>query len=299
MEGVSIKEWQIGSSRFTACVELGARLMTWDIDTGTHTRHVLYWPSHTLTKDIPVVRGGNPILFPFSARTFHQEKENYWKTLKGDVLPMPRHGFARNGRFELTHSNSEGFTATFLPDSIAKESYPFHYTFVVTYRFQPLGLIVSLSLTNHEAFPICWSPGHHFYFELPWHQHLSRSDYRITLPAKKHFKARKDGTLAPVKQLPDVLDASLEELLDTIHTKLYDNTAILGPKNGEENIYVCIDVDQQPSAWSSFTTWTLDADSPFYCIEPWASPPNAPEHRKGLRLVNSNATDSFVCSVSL
>jgi galactose mutarotase-like enzyme len=46
-------------------------------------------------------------------------------------------------------------------------------------------------------------------------------------------------------------------------------------------------------------TWTQADDSPFYCVEPWMGPANAPEHRKGLHLVPPGGRDTFTVSVSV
>ena len=46
-------------------------------------------------------------------------------------------------------------------------------------------------------------------------------------------------------------------------------------------------------------TWTEKPDSPFYCVEPWMGPPNAPAHKTGLSLVEPGKIQRFVVEVSL
>ena len=58
--------------------------------------------------------------------------------------------------------------ARYLPDSEARQAYPYEYDFEVVYRFEEKSLTVELRLRNNDTRPIPWSPGHHFYFNLPW-----------------------------------------------------------------------------------------------------------------------------------
>ncbi|MGB0413847.1 MAG: hypothetical protein ACPGJU_05315, partial [Coraliomargarita sp.] len=53
------------------------------------------------------------------------------------------------------------------------------------------------------------------------------------------------------------------------------------------------------SGSNAFVIWTEDKDSPFYCVEPWMGPPNAPEHKQGLHAVNGGETSIFGVEVSL
>ena len=46
-------------------------------------------------------------------------------------------------------------------------------------------------------------------------------------------------------------------------------------------------------------TWTLAADSPYFCVEPWMGPPNAAEHKVGLHFVAPGATEKFTVSASV
>ena len=70
-QGQTLKRWRVGNSTFLAMPEKGARLMSWTITLGDGSvRDVLYWPENANLGEIAKVRGGNPILFPFSARSF-------------------------------------------------------------------------------------------------------------------------------------------------------------------------------------------------------------------------------------
>ena len=54
-----------------------------------------------------------------------------------------------------------------------------------------------------------------------------------------------------------------------------------------------------PPADATLVTWTGSDDAPYYCVEPWMGPPNAPEHQRGLHLVPPGGTETFAVSVAV
>ncbi len=311
--GVSLHRWKCGPSTFLARPELGARLMNWNIRMSDGSiRDVIHWPENANYDNFAKVRGGNPILFPFAARTFHKGKIGYWKDPSGAVRPMPQHGFAREGVFELTTINDTGFTAKFIPCEAAKEGYPYNYDFSVQYVFDSISLKVFFTLENYDEIPLQWSAGHHFYFTLPWHNSLTRNDYRFQVPAKKCFTHDPtNGALLPIKPFESSGSFGDPENSDIIYSKLTSPEVRFGPNGGEEDIAIRIlnQVEDFPEAltacsttaspWNAFVIWTENQDAPYYCIEPWIGPPNSPEHGKGLHTVNPNEKACFGVEVSL
>lgn len=298
-DAYTYQRWQIGASTFTACMELGARLLRWELALSTGTRQVIYWPEDADMPDIANVRGGNPILFPFMGRNYADGKKFFWKTPDGKVLPMPQHGFARQGKFAITHNGPDFVEVTFQPGADVKAGYPYDYTFTVRYKFRELGLECDLSLTNNGTSEIPWCAGHHFYFGLPWHAELGREDYAINIPAKKTWRLSADGKLVPFPGVEHPTTFANPDLPDLIHTKLKSNTATFGPKSGEENITIRIGEESVPDEWTTLVTWTAAPESPFYCVEPWMGPPNSQEHKNGLRWVAPGKTEKFTIAVSL
>ena len=140
--GTEIGCWKVGNSTFLAWPEKGARLMNWHLELADGSfRDIIHWPESDSIDDFALVRGGNPVLFPFSARTFHQGTIHQWKAPDGQIRPMPMHGIARQGRFSLNSVDEHGFTAVLQPDDEAAQAYPFEYEFSVAYRFQELGAL--------------------------------------------------------------------------------------------------------------------------------------------------------------
>ncbi|MFP4157553.1 MAG: aldose epimerase [Opitutales bacterium] len=300
-QGLKLHRWQCGPSTYLARPELGARLMNWNLRMADGSvRDVIHWPEQADSENFAKIRGGNPILFPFAARTYHKGQLGHWKDPQGTVRPMPQHGFARGADFILLDATDDGFTAELQPDAAAHEAYPFDYRFTVRYVFDALSFKVFLKLVNLGEAPLLWSAGHHFYFTLPWHEGLSRKDYRFKIPAKKCFTPGPDGSLEPVKPAGNEGDFGQPDISERIFTKLKGHEAVFGPKSGEEDIGIRLLKDRDSfSSWNAFVTWTESPESPFYCVEPWMGPPNSPEHKKGLHAVNGGESAEFGVEVAL
>lgn len=301
IDGRRIGKWRVGASTFLAIPELGARLMNWNIAMADGSiRDIIHWPAATDWGNFAKVRGGNPVLFPFAGRSYFDGEVGFWKAPGGRRLPMPNHGFARNSLFDLLESNPVGFRARLVADEDASQTYPFRYAFDVAYNFQELCFQVDFILTNNDDIAIPWSPGHHFYFKLPWHAGCRRSDYRIQIPARKAFRPASDGSLVELKDFERETSMDHEALLERIHTRLKSPVIKLGPRSGEEDLELTMGGYGAgvPDAWASVVTWTEDASSPFYCVEPWMGPPNAAAHKHGLGWVEPGASSVWSVSVA-
>jgi galactose mutarotase-like enzyme len=299
-QGHALTRWRVGSSTFLAFPERGARLMNWSLALADGSvRDVVYWPEDADFSKFARVRGGNPILFPFVGRTFDAGDIYHWRAADGIRRPMPMHGLARQGQFKTLWSDPRGFAAQFVPDDEARAIYPYDYEFVVTYRFEPLGLVCEFSLKNLGETPLPWCAGHHFYFTLPWSDHRTRADYTLHLPAAERLQQNSAGQLVAGPQLKLDEPLSNAALIDTLHTKLRSNEALVREGTRGGTLRLQLGTDKVPPPDATFVTWSADETAPYYCIEPWMGPPNAPEHRRGLHLVPPLETGTFTVSVSI
>jgi galactose mutarotase-like enzyme len=274
--------------------------MNWNITLGDGSvRDVLYWPENADLNEIAGVRGGNPILFPFSGRCFDQGEKFFWRAADGVRRPIPIHGVARQGRFKVTRIDARGFIAQFVPGEEARASYPFDYEFTVAYRFDAFGLACELALTNFGRDPLPWSPGHHFYFKLPWTEGMTRADYTIRIPANQRLRQDATGNLVPGPELNREESLANKDLIDALHTGLRSSDVVFGEKSRAGDVVVRLGADKVPPAEATFVTWTQADDSPFYCVEPWMGPPNAAGHKVGLHLVAPGQTEKFIVSLSV
>lgn len=300
-QGHTLTRWRVGNSTFLALPERGARLVNWNLTLGDGSvRDVLYWPEDADFANIAKVRGGNPILFPFNGRCFDRGEIFFWRAADGVKRAMPIHGIARQGEFKVTWSDARGFAAQFVPGDEARAAYPYEYDFTVTYRFEPFGLTCEFALTNHGREPLPWSAGHHFYFKLPWSEGVSRAEYAIRIPAGKRLRQdMKVGNLVAGPQLQLNESLANAELIDTFHTELRNSDVVFGEKGRDGDVIMRIGTTKVPPKDATFVTWTLADDSPFYCVEPWMGPANAPENKIGLHLVPPGTTEKFVVGVNV
>lgn len=296
--GETIYRWEVGASTFLASPARGARLMNWNLTYPDGTfRDIIQWPDTDSIDKLVKTRGGNPILFPFSARTFASGEIHKWKSPSGETLPMPMHGFARQGEFEITRIDKTGFAAQFRPDEAAKEGYPFDYEFEVIYRFHEKELNVELRLTNRSKVSIPWSAGHHFYFTIPWVDGTTRSDYELRIPAKKAAYHAKDGSLDPVKGHKKVEPLSNPAVVDRIHYQLTSPIVECVCKQDDSRITIEVGTQTVPNPAYAIVTWTESDKSPYFCIEPWMGPPNAPENNIGLHLLGPGESQAFSVTI--
>ena len=299
-QGREIRRWERGPSSFLVAPEEGARLMNWNITLGDGSvRDVIHWPENLTSQEFAKVRGGNPILFPFAGTSYANSLSNHWQCPNGKTLPMPQHGFVRQGKFRIASIDEYGFAAELEPSEEARSCYPYDYGLLVVYRFADLHVQVSLILENNDSHPIPWSPGYHFYFQLPWRRNLTRDDFFIDIPSKKNFSYEADGSLKKLDRSSSQLKFSDPSLVNCIHTGLKEPEAIFGTANGEENISIRMVGAKGEGATRSFVTWTENDDSPFYCVEPWMGPPNPTAHKQGPRFVGPGQRDEFTVEVKL
>jgi galactose mutarotase-like enzyme len=298
--GQTLVRWRVGGSTFMALPEKGARLMNWNIEMGDGSvRDVIHWPEIKSLDEFTKARGGNPILFPFCARSFDKGEMGFWRDLQGTRRPMPMHGFARQGDFKTTRVDASGFEALLVPGDEAAASYPFKYEFRVIYRFSAFGLTCNLTLDNLGETPLPWSAGHHFYFTLPWNEGSKRGDYLIRIPSTSTLRQDAGGNLVTGPRLALEEPMDNPALLDTFHAGLKGPEALFGEKGHPGDVVIRLGSEAEAPKDSVFVTWTQADNSPFYCVEPWMGPANAAEHRKGLHVVPPGGRETFTVSVAV
>ena len=89
------------------------------------------------------------------------------------------------------------------------------------------------------------------------------------------------------------------ELIDTFHTALTGPDASFGEAGHPGDVTIRLGAEAEPPPGATYVTWTEAEQSPFYCVEPWMGPANAPEHKMGLHLVPPGARETFTVSVAV
>ncbi len=295
---MDIRRWDVGPSTFLVLPEFGARLLNWHVNMGDGSvRDVIYWPETASAKNLKSVDGGIPVLFPFCGTCIHKGEKNRWLCPDGMVREMPQHGFAQDAQFRIRSMDQSGFEVELMPKESFREFYPYEFTFTVIYHFLELSLQVSLVLENEGREPIPWSAGLHPFFQVPWRKDLLLENHLLHLEAKKSYQYRPDGSFLdnPKNEYPTALGN--EGLINRIHYQLESSEAEISLLNGEEIIRVNDASWAGKGSRSAYVTWTKPG-APFFCLEPWMSPPNAPEN-KTVNYVTPGGREEFTIEIDL
>jgi len=278
-----------GASRLLFAPQAGGRLLSWRLDGSS----VIHWPEVADWSQPALVRGGNPLLFPFIARHRVDGGEvGWWRDAEGVVRPMPLHGFARDLPFDAQVSPQGDAIRMTLEDSDATHArYPFGFRFVAGYRLvDEATLDVDLTTSNTGTTRLPYYAGHHFYFTVP---HDSRGESTLSLPRTFARHQRPDGTLTdPVVGEPRYLFDD-PQIHDRFHC--LDGTPGVPVRIDIPALQRTIGIDlQRPGSvpWYAVTSWTLAPESDFYCVEPWLGLPDAIHHGLGLRWLEPGQTET-------
>ena len=88
-------------------------------------------------------------------------------------------------------------------------------------------------------------------------------------------------------------------LIDTFHLGLRSNEIAFGEKNRPGDVVIKLGPDKVPPPAATVVTWTFNEEAPYYCVEPWMGPANAPEHKVGLHWVAPGETQRFSVQVNV
>jgi len=303
-QGRKLIKWTKGPSTFLLDAENGGRLINWNIQLADGSfRDIIYWPdlSEESTGDNwESIQGGQSVLFPFAGRSFSREKENFWRDLENQEHPMPPNGFANQSKFKTIKTEDCQIVLELCQDSAFSNLYPFEYTLKLEYSFEAVGFKVFLILENLGDKPILWSAGHEFHFTLPWHDHLSISNYRISHSAKKQLFQQINGVLSGETLSGDEISLDNKGLSKSFLTKIKNNTFKLGPKGGEEDIGITFLEDYTSySTWNALFLKDLNTNKKFLDIQALMSAPNSHSHKKGLHVVEAESKSTFALDISL
>ena len=119
------------------------------------------------------------------------------------------------------------------------------------------------------------------------------------MPSYRYTARDAAGQLVPGPVLNPEESIENPALIDTFHTALRSNEVVFGEKGRPGDVTIRLGTERVPPPNATLVTWTLDAESPFYCVEPWMGPANAAEHKVGLHFVAPGATDKFTVRVSV
>lgn len=266
----------------------GARLLDWKLGKNP----VIHWPDDADWNNVAHVRGGNPILFPFVGRHMVDGEIGYWKDQTGKVRELPMHGFARDMPFEVIDASATHLQMRLRANDVTRIMYPFEFEFDVIYELQETSLKSTFVTRNMGENPLPYYAGHHFYLELP---HTERGDWQIHLPCKQWgWQNFEDGSIRTAEAASSKTTLNDKALIDRFHLEFREPKVFLeSPKK-----HISFSWNSR-DPWFDVTTWTLNENADFFCVEPWLGLPNAIHHGMGLRMLAAGEEEKASCEIAI
>lgn len=230
--------------------------------------------------------GGIPLCFPFAGRQWANGQVLHYR-LQDNTFAMPLHGFAFSQSWAVLESHSESLSMLLTDSDVSKRFYPFGFRVIYTIQLRGLSLSLQLSVECIKAYSSASSMpiavGFHPYFAVGQMASLSTS-------AKRYFTVTSDGGVGDGFNFEESpLDFHHPLSKSVILTSLSQQKALLCLDNYD------IDISFDGS-FKNIVLWQLNS-KPFWCVEPWMSPPDALSQKCGLVWVKPGS--SFTCSMSL
>ncbi|MCG5075988.1 aldose epimerase [Paraburkholderia tagetis] len=285
-----------GGSRLLVAPQAGGRLLSWHL----HGAPIIHWPDPADWSQPALVRGGNPLLFPFIARHRVDGRIGLWRDARGVVREVPMHGFARDLPFEAqVDAQGHGVRMTLSDSAATRTGFPFCFRFEAVYRLvDEATLDVELITTNTtEAGAAAtrdarmpYYAGHHFYFSLP---HAQRGEATLALPRNVYRHQLADGTTTAPEAGAARYMFDDPRIVDRFHCLEREPACPVRIELPTLKRAIEIDLHRPGSMpWYAVTSWTLAPDSDFYCVEPWLGLPDAIHSGLGLRWLEPGQTET-------
>lgn len=217
--------------------------------------------------------GRSPIMFPICGRLY---SGGY--TFNGTRYEMPLHGIVKTAQFTVTNQAKNSITFELKSSEESKITYPFDFTFAVTYTVKNNSLITEFSVKNDGEITMPFSLGAHPGFTVPIAGVGEFEDCYIEFstpcPAKKVNLSKTcfltgNDTLYTGENLKII--PLKHELFNNDAIFLYDTAKTVTLKSSKSPHSIKVDFEgfKYIGFWQSANT---DAD--FVCIEPWTGIPS-------------------------
>jgi galactose mutarotase-like enzyme len=215
--------------------------------------------------DPAIWRGRAPVLFPIVGALAGGSYR-----LDSKVYRLPRHGFARDRRFEIIHSTGASAEFELAADEATLEVYPFRFSLQIKFALDGPTLAVTTRVRNSGDRPMPASFGYHPALRWPLPSGLERSRHFIEFECDEPAPVRRldaDGLLTPMSHPTPVSNRRLM-LVDSL---FQDDVIIFDALRSRTLTY---GADAGPRLRMSYPdtpylgVWTKPG-APFICIEPW------------------------------
>lgn len=216
----------------------------------------------------------SPVLFPIVGTL----RNNHYR-YKGTDFTLPRHGFAREKRFDVTAATASILEFTLQDDEATRVVYPFRFVLRLTYTLEEHRLRVAYTVLNPDENLLYFSLGAHPAFAVPLERGTAYHDYRLVFnrPETTVRWGLQDGLLLNKGEsfLVDSRDIPLSETLfarDAIVLKGLSSDEVSLVRDGSTHGWTF-----GFAGWPHLGIWAANG-APFVCIEPWQGHADPVDH---------------------
>lgn len=210
--------------------------------------------------------GQSPVLFPIVGKLVNDAY-----SYEGKTYELPAHGFARRSKFEVIESTPEWAVFRLVSSEETLKSYPFPFSFDVTYRLFERSLTIGYQIQNSSNGTIYFSVGGHPAFRCPLLPGETMHDYYLQFEhSEKAKRLPLSGKLLSGEQehyeitegtLPLTPDLFKEDAI--VLTELRSRMISLKSRKSPKTISLAFEGFPYLGIWSPI------GGAPFVCLEPW------------------------------
>ena len=218
------------------------------------------WPKHA------------PNLFPIVGSLLDHEY-----TYQGETYSLSHHGFARNKNFELLHQSEHSVCLVLQHDEETLHSYPFKFTFLITYTLEANNLSQTFRVINDDDRTLPVSFGGH-----PGFNASPINDFEIIFSEKEFIKSNQlSGPYINENEI-DIIQTDRISMDKTIFNNdalifqgLNSKEVSLQKKNSTYAVKMNIDEFPYLGIWAK-------PGAPYVCLEPWQGLADYLDHNKNI-----------------
>ena len=254
-------------------------------------RHDFFWqPKSEKT------RGGWPFLFPANGRLERDGEPGVWLH-RGRRLSMFSHGFSLRVPWEALETGGADELTLRLTDSpFTRERYPFAFEIRLRYRIAPGRLTCDQWYYNPGDEPLPYTAGFHPYFLTP-PAGAGKEAVTLELESRRtwRYNPRQSdiiGTAPPLTFPRSVSDPEINESLNEVDPG-HAPRLRSGP---DDALAIAVSGRRDPRMFPFVQLYTIP-EKPFFCIEPWMSPPNALNALSGMRWLEPGGAELAVLTL--
>lgn len=247
-------------------------------------------------------RGQSPVCFPITGAL-----KNNSAVAFGKECTMNRHGIAKHREFDVTCKGDDNITFLLRADDETKESYPFDFELLITYKIIDCTVRTTYKVINSgkEKMPFCI--GAHPAFNCPIDTG-EYSDWKIEFEQEEDagaMRADKNGCHDVNRRSTRIvgntlnLDHSLFEDDSMSFNTLKSKRATLKSDMSEHGVTI------EYREFPNLVIWSSRGDAPFIALEPWsglsycADEDGIFEHKRNVTVLEAGETAEFSYDITL